>query len=89
VLLRGNAVNYAVRGQDASGLRFGERRQTEPPRLDEDVAKLAAKGVTVFVVDDDLRERGIERAQLVAGVQPVGRGEVPDLFERYDQVWSW
>ena len=34
VLLRGNAVNYAVRGQDASGLAFGERRQTEPPRLD-------------------------------------------------------
>src|SRR4030095_5328501 len=25
VLLRGNAVNYAVRDQDASGLAFGER----------------------------------------------------------------
>ena len=24
VLLRANAVNYAVRGQDASGLRFGK-----------------------------------------------------------------
>jgi len=41
VLLRGNAVNYAVREQDASGLAFGDRRQTQPPRLDEDVAKLA------------------------------------------------
>ena len=89
VLLRGNAVNYAVRGQDASGLAFGERRQTEPPRLDEDVAKLAAKGVTIFIVDDDLRERGIGHADLVAGVQPVARTEIAGLFGRYDQVWSW
>jgi hypothetical protein len=33
VLLRGNAVNYLVRGQDAGGLKFGERAQTQPPRL--------------------------------------------------------
>jgi sulfur transfer complex TusBCD TusB component (DsrH family) len=89
VLLRGNAVNYAVRGQDASGLAFGERRQTEPPRLDEDVAKLATKGVTVFVVDDDLRERGIGRVDVVSCVQPIGRAEVPALLDRYDRVWSW
>src|SRR5262249_60765169 len=71
VLLRGNAVNYAVRGQDASGLAFGEHRQTEPPRLDEDVAKLAAKAVTVFIVDDDLRKRGIGRDDAVSAVHPL------------------
>ena len=69
--------------------RIGERRQTAPPRLDEDVAKLAAKGVTVFIVDDDLRERGIGHGDLVPGVKPIVRGEIPGLFERYDQVWSW
>ena len=42
VVLRGNAVGYAVAGQDASGLTFGDRRQTNPPRLEEDVAKLAS-----------------------------------------------
>ena len=26
LLLRGNAVSYAVKGQDASGLRFGARK---------------------------------------------------------------
>ena len=89
VLLRGNAVNYAVRGQDASGLAFGERRQTQPPRLDEDVAKLAAKGVQVFIVDDDVRERGIGDEDLVPGLHKVGRADVPALFGRYQQVWSW
>jgi intracellular sulfur oxidation DsrE/DsrF family protein len=89
VCLRGNAVNYAVQGQDASGLVFGERRQTQPPRLDEDVAKLGAKGVRVFVVDDDLRERGIDPSELVPGVHPIARAELPGLFQRYDQVWHW
>jgi sulfur relay (sulfurtransferase) DsrF/TusC family protein len=89
VLLRGNAVNYAVRGQDASGLAFGDRRQTEPPRLDDDVAKLAAKGVTVFIVDHDLRERGISRDDVVSAVQPIARAEIASLLDRYDQVWSW
>jgi sulfur relay (sulfurtransferase) DsrF/TusC family protein len=89
VLLRGNAVNYAVQGQDASGLAFGERRQTQPPRLDEDLAKLAAKGVRVFVVDDDLRERGVGRDELVPAVQPIARAELPGLLGRYDHVWQW
>jgi len=53
--------------------RIGERRQTAPPRLDEDVAKLAAKGVTVFIVDDDLRERGIGHGDLGPGVKPIVR----------------
>ena len=37
VLLRGAAVNYAVTGQDASGLAFGGVAQTCPPRIDRDV----------------------------------------------------
>ena len=89
VLLRGNAVNYAVKGQDASGLTFGERRQTQPPRLDEDVAKLTTKGVRVFIVQEDLAERGLEHSELIAGVEPVTMAGLPNLFAAYDQVWHW
>jgi sulfur relay (sulfurtransferase) DsrF/TusC family protein len=89
VLLRANAVNYAVKGQDASGLAFGARRQTQPPRVDEDVAKLIGKGVKVFVVEDDLRERGIEHDALVAGVEGVARAALPKLLGSYAQVWQW
>lgn len=89
VLLRGNAVNYAVKGQDASGLAFGERRQTQPPRLDEDVAKLTTKGVRVFIVQEDLVERGLEHSDLIAGIEPVTVAGLPNLFAAYDQVWHW
>jgi sulfur relay (sulfurtransferase) DsrF/TusC family protein len=89
VLLRGNAVNYAVKAQDASGLTFGAKRQTQPPRIAEDVAKFADKGVTVLAVAEDIAERGLERGDLIASVKPVSRGELPALFERYDLIWHW
>jgi hypothetical protein len=89
VLLRGNAVNYGVTGQDASGLAFGERRQTQPPRIDEDVAKLVPKGAKVFIVEEDLRDRGIERGELIAGVETIARTRLPKLLTAYDHVWQW
>ena len=89
VLLRGNATNYAVKGQDASGLAFGARQQTRPPRLDQDVGRLAAKGARVFLVEEDLAERGIDRSELIAGVEPVGQAALPALIAAYDQVWHW
>lgn len=89
VLLRGNAVNYAVRGQDAAGLAFGEKKQTQPPRLHEDVAKLTQKGVDVFFVEEDARERGLKSADFIEGLKPVSRSAVAQLFASYDQIWHW
>src|SRR5688500_14553310 len=60
VLLSGNGVGYAVKGQDASGLAFGAKTQAHPPAIDADVAKLVEKGVEVFVVQEDASDRGIE-----------------------------
>ena len=89
LLLCGNAVNYAVRGQDASGLVFGGRAQTQSPRLEQDLAKLVAKGVNVYMVQEDAAERGIQAADTIDGVERVGRSHIPKLFEAFDQVWHW
>ena len=89
VLLRGNAVNYAVKAQDASGLSFGERGQTQPPRIAEDLSKLDGKGVEVFFVEEDVSERGIERGELIEGPKAVSRSALPRLFAGYDQIWHW
>ncbi len=88
VLLRGDAVNYLVREQDAAGLQFGERKQTQPPRLAADVEKLIASGVAVFFLEEDLRARGISREEIIAAV-PVPSDDVADLLARYEQVWGW
>jgi sulfur relay (sulfurtransferase) DsrF/TusC family protein len=89
VLLRGNAVSYAVKAQDASGLSFGDRKQSQPPQLASDISRLIEKGVRVHVVEDDVGERGLERNELVAGLEPVGRAALPKLIARYDRVWNW
>ena len=89
VLLRSNAVNYAVRGQDATGISFGSLAQTQPPRIDEDVAKLINRGTAVFVVEEDLAERGIGASELVQGLKPISRASIAALVEDYDAVWHW
>ena len=89
VLLRGNAVNYALRGQDASGLAFGEWQQTQPPRLADDIAGLIGKGVDVYYVQDDAVARGISESALVEHLKPIPRNGLAGLLGAYDQVWHW
>lgn len=89
VLLRGNAVNYVLEGQDASGLSFGDLAQTQPPRLDRDIAALVDKGVKVYAVAEDLSDRGIGGANHIEGIRRIERSGVAGLFSEYDQVWHW
>lgn len=89
VLLRGNAVNYAIKGQDASGLSFGGIEQKQPPQIERDVSSLIEKGVPVYVLEEDARERGIQSDELVSGIEAVSRGDLAGLFSKYDQVWHW
>lgn len=89
VLLAGNAVNYAVRGQDASGLSFGGRAQTQPPRIADDVSRLVARGVEVSVVADDAADRGLTQGALVDGVRSLSRADLPKLLAGFDRVWRW
>jgi intracellular sulfur oxidation DsrE/DsrF family protein len=89
VLLRGNAVNYAVKKQDASGLTFGTKKQTQPPRIADDVKSLMSKGVDVYVVEDDVAERGLEKSELLEGLKTVNRAGLPKLFGEFERVWFW
>jgi hypothetical protein len=89
VLLRGNAVNYAALGQDAAGLAFGGWRQTQPPRLGDDISSLVAKGVHVYVLAEDLAERGLGTDAIINGVERITRESLPQLLAEFDQVWHW
>lgn len=89
LLLEGSAVNYAVKAQDSSGLCFGDMKQEEPANLPRDINAFVSKGGRVYVVSDDCAERGLETTELLEDVERVGRGEIAELFERYDLVWNW
>ncbi len=89
ILLRANAVNSAAKGQDASGLRFGEMTMTHPPEIDKDVSKMIEKGIPVFVVEEDVKEHGLADADLIAGIQKLKRQALPELIDQHEQVWHW
>jgi sulfur relay (sulfurtransferase) DsrF/TusC family protein len=89
LLLRANAVNYAIKGQDASGLAFGDIKMTRPPEIDKDVEKMIDKGVPVYLVQEDAEDRGLSNGSLIAGIKKISRSDLPALFDQHDQVWHW
>ena len=89
ILLRGNAVNYGVMGQDASGLSFGSVELDVPPTLDKDILNLIAANVPTYAVREDLEDRGIGQDELAKGLQVIGRDEIANLYDSHDAIWHW
>jgi sulfur transfer complex TusBCD TusB component (DsrH family) len=88
ILLRGNAVNYAVK-QECPTLTIGTVNINHPAQPTEDLGKLRGKGVTVYAVQDDLDERGVDRQNCVGDVELISRGDIARLMDEHDQVWHW
>jgi len=90
VVLRANAVNYAVVGQGAPGVTIGKWNQTQAPKMDRDVADLIEKRkITVFVIEEDVAQRGIEKRELMSGIKLLPRSALPGLMEEYAVVSHW
>src|SRR5262249_57531067 len=56
VLLRANAVNYACKGQDASGLAFGEAKMSHPPEIDKNESNMIENDVSIYVLAEATRD---------------------------------
>jgi hypothetical protein len=89
LLLTGNAVCYAVQGQRAPALKLGAWTQSRAADLGADVAALAAKGVPVHAIEEDLEERGLLDARLLEALTIVPRARLPLLFDEYPRIWKW
>ena len=89
VVLRANAVNYTVKAQGTTPLAFGARRQKNGLRLADSVSGLIGKGVDVYVVSDDLDERGLQGEELISGLNLVRKIDLPALVGQFDRVWHW
>lgn len=89
VLLSGHAVHYATLSQRQPPLQLGEWRQAQPADLTEDLGGLLKSGVPIYVVWEDLVERGLEGLTFHERIVSVTRAKLPELYERADQVWQW
>ncbi|MEE8279222.1 MAG: DsrE family protein, partial [Alphaproteobacteria bacterium] len=68
---------------------FGARTQANAPDIAGQVAGLIGKGVDVYIVQEDLADRGLSAGELIDGLTPVSRSDLPGLFDNYDHVWHW
>lgn len=89
LLLQDAAVNYPVSGQAVEPVTFGGRTQSHAPDVHGQIRDFVGNGSSVFVVEEDLDERRIERRKLLQEVELVARKDLPNLLSRYDQVWHW
>ena len=88
LLIRGNAVNYIV-SQECPTLQIGAEQINHPATPRDDIQKLVEKGAEVFVVRQDLEERGIDLRYCLSNLQVIGRNEIAAVFEQHDQIWHW
>ncbi len=71
-------------------MTVGQWKQTQAPKMDRDIVDLIEnRKIPVFVIEEDLAERGIERNELVAGVELISRRALPALFAEYEMISHW
>ena len=89
LLLRGNAVLYARRGQLRPGLAIGGLEVDHLPDYGSALEALLADGVAVYALADDLRRLGVEARGLVPGVEQVELSGMARLCDRHGRIWYW
>ena len=89
LLLREDAVNYAVRGQDGTGIRIAGTVVQPGFMIETDLQSVNQANVPVYAVQEDLAERGIRPEDVIGGVKLVGAKEIGQLIDQADVIWNW
>ncbi|MBI2152823.1 MAG: DsrE family protein [Candidatus Rokubacteria bacterium] len=89
LLLRGDAVNYAVRGQDGTGIRIAGTLVQPGFLIETDLKSVHQANIPVYAVREDLEERGIKKDELTEGVQLLSGKEMGKFVDQFDTVWNW
>ena len=59
------------------------------PRFGARSAVLVGTGIEVYVVEEDIADRGLGNAAFVDGIQRVSRAGIPAVMGKHDQIWYW
>ncbi|MGH7628724.1 MAG: hypothetical protein ACREOF_04940 [Gemmatimonadales bacterium] len=89
LLLAEDAVNYAVRGQEGTGIEIAGGKVQPGFLIETDVRAVKDSGIPVYAVKEDVDERGIAASDLVEGVELLSRREYGKFIDRFDTVWNW
>ncbi len=89
LLLREDAVNYAVRGQDGTGIKIAGTVVQPGFLIETDLKSVRQANISVHAVQEDLQERGIKTDELIDGVQLLNKKDLGKFIDQFDTVWNW
>ncbi len=89
LVLREDAVNYALRGQDGTNIKIAGVPIQPGFLIETDLKSLQQTNIPVYAIREDLEERGIKPEEVIDGVKLMSRRELGKLVDQYDTVWNW
>jgi len=89
VLLRGDAVRYAVQEQPRSCLKIGCLFIDTLPHYETEIRNLLTAGVKVYASAKDCDRLHLGHGRLIPAVIPLDTLGVAQLFEEYAHIWHW
>ena len=89
ILLSEDAVNYAVRGQNGTGIKIAGGTVQPGFLIETDLQSLQDSKIPVYALREDVAERGLTEAELVKGVKLMPRSELGKFVDQFDSVWNW
>jgi sulfur relay (sulfurtransferase) DsrF/TusC family protein len=89
LLLSEDAVNYAVRGQDGTGITIAGGTVQPGFLIETDIQSVQQSNIPVYAFKEDLAERGIQESELVGGMKILKRAEFARFIAQFDSVWNW
>lgn len=89
MLLAGHCTYYAVQKKRQPQLTLGNWQQHEPADLIRDLDSMLQKGIPIYVVKEELEERGLADLPIHPGISVIKRADLVKLYEQVDQIWQW
>lgn len=89
LLLKGDCVLFARRGQPRISLDLGGLTLEDISHLESGVAALIDEHVPVYAWRPDLCRLGLTTVDLIGGVTPVDHQDMPAIIHRFDSIWYW
>ena len=89
LVLREDAVNYALRGQDGTNIKIAGVPIQPGFLIETDLKSVQQTNIPVYAIREDLEERGIKPEEVIDGVKLMSRRELGKLIDQYDTVWNW
>lgn len=89
ILLTEDAVNYALRGQNGTGIKIAGGTVQPGFLIETDLKSVQDSGTPVYALTEDLDERGLAPGDLIPGVKLLKRGEYGRFVDQFDTVWNW